>query len=64
MVMTCVVQIDGTCTDIDIVESLDPVYGLDGEATITLAKWRFEPGRRHDEPVPVSVTVEMTFTLQ
>ncbi len=64
VVMTCVVQIDGTCTDIDIVESLDPVYGLDGEATTTLAKWRFEPGTRHDEPVPVSVTVEMTFTLQ
>jgi TonB family protein len=64
VVMTCVVQIDGTCTDIDIVESLDAEHGLDTQATDTLARWRFEPGLRHDEPVPVSVTVEMTFTLR
>ncbi len=62
--MTRVVQIDGTCIDIDIVESLDPVYGLDDEATTTLAKWRFEPDTRHDGPVPVSVTLKMTFTLR
>jgi TonB family protein len=64
VIMTCVVQVDGACTDIDVVESLDTRYGLDNQATEALAKWRFEPGARHDEPVPVSVTVEMTFTLR
>ena len=64
VIMTCVVQLDGACTDIDVVESLDTRYGLDNQAAEALAKWRFEPGARHDEPVPVSVTVEMTFTLR
>ena len=64
VIMTCIVQINGACTDIDVVESLDTRYGLDGQATDALAKWRFEPGMRHDEPVSVSVTVEMTFTLR
>jgi len=64
VIMTCIVQFDGACTDIDVVESLDTRYGLDDQATKALAKWRFEPGARHDEPVPVSVTVEMTFTLR
>lgn len=64
VIMTCIVQIDGACTDIDVVESLDTRYGLDTQATDTLAKWRFEPGMQRDEPVPVSVTVEMTFTLR
>jgi len=64
VIMTCVVQLDGACTDIDVVESLDTRYGLDNQAAEALAKWRFEPGARHDEPVPVWVTVEIIFTLR
>ncbi len=64
VVMTCIVQVDGRCTDVDVVESLDLRYGLDSQAQIALRQWRFEPGTRLGEPVPVQVTVEMTFTLR
>ena len=65
VVMTCIVQTDGTCSDIGVVESLDPASGgLDRQARNALAQWRFEPGSRRGQPVPVSVTVEMTFALR
>lgn len=64
IVMTCIVQTDGSCTDVDVVESLDTRYGLDRQAQRALRQWRFEPGMRQGEPVPVLVTVEMTFTLR
>ncbi|MDP6581636.1 MAG: TonB family protein, partial [Vicinamibacterales bacterium] len=64
VVMTCIVQIDGSCTDVNVVESLDTRYGLDRQAQRALRQWRFEPGMRQGEPVPVLVTVEMTFTLR
>ncbi len=62
--MTCIVQTDGSCTDVDVVESLDTRYGLDRQAQRALRQWRFEPGMRQGEPVAVLVTVEMTFTLR
>ena len=37
---------------------------LDRQAQRALRQWRFEPGLRQGEPVPVLVTVEMTFTLR
>lgn len=64
IVMTCIVQTDGSCTDVDVVESLDTRYGLDRQAQRALRQWRFEPGMRQGEPVAVLVTVEMTFTLR
>jgi TonB family protein len=64
IVMTCVVQTDGSCTDVEVVESLDTRHGLDRQATRALGQWRFEPGVRRGDPVPVLVTVEMSFTLR
>ena len=60
VVMTCVVQPNGICNDVHVTKSLDP--GLDQEAINALLAWRFQPGQRLGKPVPVAVTIEMTFT--
>jgi len=61
--LECVVQTDGLCTDLRVVDSLDPA-GLDEQALAALRQWRFEPGRRNGDPVPVLVNFEFTFTLR
>jgi protein TonB len=60
----CVVQPNGVCTDIQIVRSLDPTFGLDEEAVKSVRQWRFKPGTRLGQAVPVLVTIEVTFTLR
>jgi TonB family protein len=55
---------DGTPANPRIIRSLDPEYGLDNEAIRTVMQSRFNPGTRQGVPVPVRVTVEMTFTLR
>ena len=62
--LTGVVRPDGTVSDIQIVESLDPEYGLDDQARATLTMWRFEPGTRNGTPVPVQVDFEFRFLLR
>jgi TonB family protein len=49
---------------VDVVKSLDPTFGLDGEAVKAAKQWRFVPGTRFGEPVAVLVTIELTFTLR
>ena len=34
------------------------------EAMKAAKQWKFQPGMRHGEPVPVIVTIELTFTLR
>jgi len=62
--VTCVVETDGSVSNAQIVRSLDPVFGLDDEALKAARQWRFQPGMRNGEPVRVSVTIEMSFTLR
>jgi TonB family protein len=62
--LECVVQPNGVCTQIQIVRSLDPTFGLDREAVAAAGQWRFAPGTRLGEPVPVLITIELTFTLR
>lgn len=64
VIMTAVVRTDGRPGDIEITKSLDTEYGLDKQAVAALSQWRFEPGLKDGKPVPVRVTVEMTFTLK
>ena len=61
--LECIVETDGTVSNIRIVRSLDSVHGLDDEAIRALKDWRFVPGTRAGEPVPVRITVETAFTL-
>lgn len=61
-----VVMPDGTLANPHIVRSLDRIHGLDQSALAAVTQWRFKPGRLRstDEPVPVIVSIELTFTLR
>jgi TonB family protein len=60
----CIVQADGRCTNIEIEHSLDKTFGLDQEAVKSVEKWRFKPGTRLGQPVPVLVTIDVQFALR
>ncbi len=62
--LECIVLPDGTVGSVQMVKSLDPVFGLDQEAVKAAKQWRFVPGTRLGQPVPVIVTIELTFTLR
>jgi TonB family protein len=64
VLLQCVVQTDGSVTDIQVVRSLDPVFGLDQEAIKAARQWRFRPGTLREQPVPVLITIELSFTLR
>ena len=57
---------DGTLTDLRIVRSLDKTHGLDQKALEAVKLWKFRPGRLKStgEPVPIIVTIALTFTLR
>jgi TonB family protein len=62
--LQAVIDTEGKPTDIKVVRSLDPTYGLDANAVAAFEAWRFKPGTREGKPVPVLVTVELTFRLR
>jgi protein TonB len=64
--MEAVVLPDGSVDpkSIRITRSLDSTLGLDQQAIIAVKQWRFRPGLYKGQPVPVQVTVELTFTLR
>ncbi len=62
--LDAVVLADGTVGDVTITKSLDETYGLDQAAVAALRQWLFKPGQKDGKPVPVLVSVEMTFTLK
>jgi len=63
-IVEAVVLPDGTVGDVQIVRSLDNVFGLDQEAIKAAKQWKFMPGTRFGQPVPVLVTIELSFTLR
>jgi protein TonB len=54
---------DGVVRDIRVVRSLDP-SGLDAETIKAFSQWRFRPGTRNGQIVPVVVTADLEFTLR
>ena len=64
VVLECVVMPDGTVGDIHVIRSLDPVFGLDQKAIEAARQWRFIPGTKGGQPVPVLISIEMEFTLR
>ena len=64
VLVECVVQISGVCTNARVLRSLDPLFGLDQEAVKAAEEWRFLPGTRLGQPVPVIVTIELDFVLR
>ena len=60
----CVVQTNGVCTNIRVLRSFNPPFGLDQEAMKAAAQWRFRPGMRRGQPVPVVVTMQIEFAVR
>jgi len=63
-VLDCVVTAEGTVGECQVVRSLDSSFGLDQKAVEAARQWRFVPGKRLGQAVPVLVTIELTFTLR
>ncbi|MEO5819140.1 MAG: TonB family protein [Vicinamibacteraceae bacterium] len=59
-----VVGVDGTLQDIRVARSLDGTFGLDQEAIKCVRQWRFRPGTKQGQAVPVYVTIEVAFNLR
>ncbi len=62
--LECVVRPDGTVGDVKVIRSLDSTFGLDLEAMKAARQWRFRPGTRMGEAVPVLVIIQLDFTLR
>ena len=62
VVLDCVILTDGTVGDVRVSKPLDS--DLDAEAIRTVRQWKFTPGEKEGQPVPVQVSVELTFTLR
>lgn len=64
VMVEAVVMPDGGVGQVNVVRSLDPTFGLDQEAIKAVRRWRFHPGTRLGQAVPVLVEIELTFTLR
>ncbi|HUK32676.1 MAG TPA: energy transducer TonB [Vicinamibacterales bacterium] len=64
VVLSVVVQADGTVGDVAVEQSLDDTTGLDRQAVNAMKQWTFKPGTKDGKPVAVNVDVQMKFTLQ
>jgi TonB family protein len=64
VLIECVVKTDGTVGEATVIRSLDDRLGLDEEALKAARGWRFQPGTRDGVPVPVLITIELTFIVK
>ena len=62
VVLSMVVQSDGTLRDITVVKSVG--YGMDEKAIESVRKWRFRAGTKDGAAVDVRIQVEVNFGLQ
>jgi TonB family protein len=61
VVLSVVVDVDGTAKDIRLVRNLG--LGLDEKAVAAVQQWHFQPGMIGSQPVPVQATIEVNFRL-
>ena len=64
VLLTTVVEADGTVGDVHITTSLDPMFGLDEQAVQAARQWRFRAGTKEGKPVAVRIAIELKFTLK
>jgi TonB family protein len=61
VLLQLVVDIDGKAKNIKVVKGVG--LGLDEKAVEAVQKWKFTPGKKNGQPVPVYATVEVNFRL-
>lgn len=60
--LTLVVGTDGLPHDIRVARAVG--LGFEDAAVQAVEKWRFEPGTRNGKPVPVLITLDVSFTVE
>jgi TonB family protein len=61
VVVATVIGTDGLAQNMRVIRGLG--LGLDEQALKAIAQWKFQPGARGGQPVPVQATVEVNFRL-
>ena len=59
VVLFAVIGVDGTVSQIRVVQSLDPV--LDQNASVALSQWKFDPALLNNHAIPLKVLVSVPF---
>ncbi len=59
--LSLVIGVDGLARDVQVTRSLG--FGLDEKAVEAVSLWRFSPGMKDGEAVPVYATIEVNFRL-
>lgn len=60
--LEAIVEPDGRVGPVRVIRTLEP--GLDQQAIDAVRQWRFTPGMRDGKPVPVLVSIELTFKIK
>ena len=63
VLVSAVVTTEGGVSNVTVIRSLDKKYGLDTQAVNAASQWKFSPATRDGKPVPVTVTIELSFFL-
>jgi TonB family protein len=61
VLISVVVDVDGVPKEIELVRGIG--FGLDEKAAQTIAAWRFRPGTKDGQPVPVKAQIEINLRL-
>jgi len=61
VMLEAVIESDGTVGEVRVTRSLDRKFGLDDAAVNSLKEYRFTPGTKDGIPVPVLVSIEVSF---
>jgi TonB family protein len=61
VVVAVTIDTDGTAQDMRVVRGLG--LGLDEKALQAISQWKFKPGTKDGQPVPVMATIEVNFRL-
>jgi TonB family protein len=64
ILLEAVVREDGQIGDVRVLHSVDQKFGLDEEAIRALRTWRFKPATKFGQPVPILITVNMSWLLR
>jgi protein TonB len=64
VLVECIVETNGQCRGVRVVRGFNPSFGLNEEAVKAAQEWRFRPGTRLGQAVPVVVRMEITFSLR